>query len=133
MLMIAYIGGTDTERYLFWMAPVLVYWFVRSVNLSRLKALPIQFWVLLLVTQCINSRLFWTIPEPTTTAGIGWPILTSFGGPNPFLQLFSHHGYQINYLYTIALLAEYSLLAILLLYFAYGKKLFSFPKTVANL
>lgn len=118
MLIIAYIGGTDTERYLFWMAPILIYWVSKSVTYPMIKAIPTLFWLLLLVTQTINSRIWWPIPEPKACTGFGFPLLTSFGGPNPFLQLFSHHGYQINYLYTIALFMEYGLLTIILLYLA---------------
>ncbi len=121
LLILCYVGGTDSERYLFWLSPILIYWFWLVVKLEEgqnaISRLTMAFWCLLVIGQGLASRWLMPIPEPEATqTWPHWPVLTSFGGANPFLQLMGHHGYGLNYLYTIVLLAEYGLLIGLLLW-----------------
>ena len=77
---LAYVGGTDTERILGWAAPVI--FLLVAIAVDHLGDLLKRCWVLtsaLVVVQLASARLFWSIPvgvdDPRTFASLrlDWP------------------------------------------------------------
>lgn len=116
-----WLGGTDIERYLFWSVPLVIVQVWDLLGSERLhfnwSVNGLLFSGLLSLFSALNGRWFMPIPEPMQTSGFSWPILTAFGGQNPYLMLFMWHAKQLNYLYFIAYLACYTLILALLWYF----------------
>jgi hypothetical protein len=64
--LLAYVGGHDTERYLFWASPV-VYALVGIAIERHRQALSGGWLVAVLVAaQAISERVFWPIPSPSS-------------------------------------------------------------------
>jgi hypothetical protein len=62
---LAYIGGHDTERYLFWSMPV-VYVLIAQALVSHRAALSHTYLAsALIVAQAVSERIFWGIPSPS--------------------------------------------------------------------
>jgi hypothetical protein len=62
---LAYIGGHDTERYLFWSMPV-VYLLIAQALVTHRKALDSTYLVsALAIAQIVSARLLWSIPSPS--------------------------------------------------------------------
>lgn len=109
----AWCGGFDIERYLFTGAPVVYILIGIAIldNMASLRRLPLMF--LLIVTQLISERIFWTIPD--------YP--NNFSTPLPFLTVWSNQ-FQHHDLYAtlgqhyilVTTLFEYIVLSILILF-----------------
>lgn len=86
------VGGSDTERILFWSMPVVYIMIVRIIIENRevySRALVI---FILTVSQIINMRVFWATPDyPNEFSSID-PILTPIGSSFPLLDLWTWHG-----------------------------------------
>ena len=81
------IGGTDTERLLFWTMPVVYLLIGRAMEGARL---PVWLVVVLVAAQLVASRaVFWPIPDFPNDAPHRWPLFTPFGSDVPFMDLFS--------------------------------------------
>ncbi len=119
---LAWIGGTDTERCLFWAMPVVYLLIGKSIqdNLSLLKSAPFLF--ALVLGQTISQRLFWTVPDYPNDVITPLPILTIPSNHFQYLDLYSYSG---NPTIQMLSLLEYSLLAAILLFWL---KRLSFPK-----
>lgn len=63
---LAYVGGHDTERYLFWAMPVVYLLIGRSLERQR-HALSGAAVALLVAGQALAARVFWPVPDPETT------------------------------------------------------------------
>ena len=63
-VVLAYIGGHDTERYLFWSMPVIYLLIARSVERHRALLLAPAITVVLLVAQALSQRVLWAVPDP---------------------------------------------------------------------
>ena len=62
---LAYIGGHDTERYLFWTMPV-VYLLIAQALVAHGRALGNTYLAaVLVVAQAVSARVFWSIPSPS--------------------------------------------------------------------
>ena len=62
---LAYIGGHDTERYLFWAMPV-VYLLLAQAMVAQRQALGSTYLVAaLVVAQAVSARVLWSIPSPS--------------------------------------------------------------------
>ena len=62
---LAYIGGHDTERYLFWSMPV-VYLLIAQALVAHRRALDNTYLVTVLVlAQVVSARMLWSIPSPS--------------------------------------------------------------------
>lgn len=88
---LAWIGGAETERYLFWAMPV-VYLLV-GISMEEhgalLRSIPLA--AVLIVSQAISQRLFWTIPNyPNEFPVTPIPVLTI---PSSRCQLFDLYAY----------------------------------------
>ena len=89
--LLAFIGGTDTERLLYWSMPVVYVLIGRTLEeqgrtLLRPWWLPASF----AVAQLLASRaVFWPIPDYPSPYPDVWPVFTPFGRRVPFMELFS--------------------------------------------
>jgi hypothetical protein len=109
---LAWIGGSDTERYLYWSMPVVFVPLGMALE-ARWTELASPWLVsVLAIAQAISQRLFWLIPDYPGILQSRFPFLTPLGSHVPYLDLYSEHGERIVEALS---LAEYSLLAIVLL------------------
>jgi hypothetical protein len=105
-----YIGGTDTERLLYWSIPVLLVLLGRAIERLRpvLASWPIV--AALGIGQVLSSRILWTTPDYPTQPAHTFPVLQQFGSDVQFLDLFSYHGFRIKEAIS---LAEFAVLGVL--------------------
>ena len=94
---LGWIGGSDTERLLFWGAPLALLLAGRGLDawldsLRRRSLGALAFLAFLAASQALAQRLCWTIPDyPGTTERV-WPLLTPLSSHGPYLDLWSSHG-----------------------------------------
>jgi hypothetical protein len=62
----AFIGGTDTERLLFWGMPVVYLLIARALSANRAVFSSVPLAGMLTVAQVVSERLLWSIPNPGT-------------------------------------------------------------------
>ncbi|MDQ3021653.1 MAG: hypothetical protein M3R36_13950 [Bacteroidota bacterium] len=110
-LVLCYIGGSDTERFILWFIPIilLVLGVVIEKNLEIFKNTLILS--LLIIFQCLANRVFFLTPLLDTEGGLKFPILTVIGNRS-FLDLFSFHG---SYKFEFVLFVEYCFVLVMLL------------------
>jgi hypothetical protein len=109
---LAYVGGNDTERYL-WMALPIVYILIGHAiadNPVVLRSRPLI--LLLCATQLIAQRMFWTIPDYPNDYRTPLPVLTVLSSKFQYLDLFS---FQSARPIAAVALIEYLLLTAVLL------------------
>jgi hypothetical protein len=81
LVVVAYIGGNDTERFVTWGAPV-VYVLIGIALQELLASRPHPALLgLLVVAQAVAARLFWEVPATPVDPGSGapWVVLTPLG------------------------------------------------------
>ena len=61
---LAYVGGHDTERYLFWSMPVVYLLVARALVARRVALSGTYLAAMLVVGQAVSARVFWAIPSP---------------------------------------------------------------------
>lgn len=73
---VAFFGGSDTERFVFWAMPVVYLLigrsFERNIGLFKSAALGISF----VIVQAVSARIFWSIPDPRLETA---PLATGAG------------------------------------------------------
>jgi hypothetical protein len=64
---LAFIGGSDTERFVFWSMPIVYMLLGRAVErcFSILRSPGIA--ATLILAQCVSARVFWAIPDTSTS------------------------------------------------------------------
>jgi hypothetical protein len=88
VLVLAWIGGSDTERFLMWGSPIVLLLIGKGaswVNWSRAKGAAVA----LAVAQLVSGR--WLLPIPPDFVEVParvWPILTTWSATS-YLQLYS--------------------------------------------
>jgi len=93
--LLAWIGGSDTERILYWSMPVVYILLARSIQ-NTTPLLKSRFLILtLIVAQGISQRVFLPIPDYPNEFQNMVPILTPIGSDFPALDLFAFHGRRI--------------------------------------
>jgi hypothetical protein len=109
---LAYVGGHDTERYLYMTLPVIYVMIGQAIadNRAVLRSRPLI--VLLCATQLISQRIFWTIPDYPNDYRTPLPVLTVLSSKFQYLDLFSVH--SARGIGAVAV-AEYVLLTAVLL------------------
>lgn len=108
---LAWIGGSDTERILFWSMPV-IYLLVGISIEKNIEVFSKILFLTLIVCQLISQRLFWTIPDYPNEFVSPYPFLTFIGNKFQFLDLYSFHGDKSIQLISFL---QYVLLSIILL------------------
>jgi hypothetical protein len=114
-----YVGGTDTERLLYWSIPVVLVLLGRAIE--RLRPV-LSTWPAVIVLgggQVLSSRILWTTPDYPTQPQHTFPVLQQFGSNVQFLDLFSYHGFKIK---EAASLAEYLVLGVLVLWLMWRRE-----------
>lgn len=108
--LLAWVGGSDTERFLLWSAPlVLVAIGIAASAVDwRAAAAPL---VLLIAGQVLNGRWFLSTPVASVDSPHAWPILTPFNAYR-FEDLLSQSPDRLT---SMMALAEYAALALLLM------------------
>jgi len=117
---LGWIGGSDTERILYWSMPVVYLLIGRSMedNLDLLRSWALV--AVLVVSQLLSQRVVWTLPDYPSDYATPWPILSIPSSRFQLLDLWTMSGDRV--IETISL-AEYSLLcALLLWWFGYRTK-----------
>ena len=61
----AYVGGHDTERYLFWSAPVVYVLIGRAIERHRAALSSAALGAALLIAQVLSERVLWPVPSPS--------------------------------------------------------------------
>ena len=88
---LALIGGTDTERLLYWSMPVVYVLIGRTLEAQRADLLR-PWWLPagFAAAQLVASRaVFWPIPDHPSPYGNVPPVFTPLGRHVPFLELYS--------------------------------------------
>ena len=110
---LGWIGGSDTERILFWSAPV-VYMLIGKVledHPASMGSRPLQ--IVLCVSHLISARVFWTIPDYPSVAKSPLPILTIPSSQGQYYDLYS---YFASPRIQVISLVEYLALGVVLLW-----------------
>jgi hypothetical protein len=110
---LAYLGGSDTERFWFWTMPVTYVLIGKAIEENRLLLQSKALIVLLFATQAIAQRVFWTCPDYPNGFRTPLPILTVPGNRFQLLDLFSCHGKRSI---EAVSLAEYAFLAVVIIW-----------------
>ena len=109
---LAWLSGTDTERFLYWAMPVVYILIGRSIiDLLPIIKNPV-FIHILAITQSLSQRILWTIPDYPGPDIHVWPIFSSPGSNVSYLDLWSFHADSIVQMIS---LLEYLLLTVFLL------------------
>ena len=61
---LAYVGGHDTERYLFWSAPVVYLLIARSIERHQRVIGSAAVATVLITAQLLAERVLWPVPDP---------------------------------------------------------------------
>ncbi|PKL86383.1 MAG: hypothetical protein CVV22_02635 [Ignavibacteriae bacterium HGW-Ignavibacteriae-1] len=93
MLLVGWVGGSDTERLLYWSMPV-VYILIGKFLSERGKLLNWQIIALIAITQLISTRAFLFIPDYPNDFSSVIPFLTPLTNEFPLFDLWSWHGNQ---------------------------------------
>jgi hypothetical protein len=112
VFVLGYVGGNDTERYLYMATPVMYVLIGKAIEDNRLVLQSKPLVLMLVGTQLIAHRAFWTIPDFPSNDRTPLPVLTVPSSRFQYLDLWSFHG---NRLIEAVSLAEYVLLAFLLI------------------
>ncbi|MFA6223182.1 MAG: hypothetical protein WC647_12785 [Desulfomonilaceae bacterium] len=111
---LAWIGGTDTERILFWGVPIVYLLVGKSIEDNAVLAKLIPFGLtILIVGQLISERVLWTIPDYPNEFSTPFPILTILSNNFQYLDLYSFHGSRA--IHAISFI-EYILLGVLIVW-----------------
>jgi len=114
---LAWIGGSGTERLLYFGLPVVYLLVGKAIqdNLDLLKSAPLV--VLLALSQLISERVFWTLPDLNAPYNTPFPVLTPLTSHLKVLDLFSFYGNRS--IEAISLLEYLALGAIVLWWLGY--------------
>ena len=102
---LADMGGSDTERFIYWMMPVVYVLIGRTLEDTR-NPWPRSLLAIIAGAQLVAGRMiFWpAIPEYPNHVPHAWPVLTPFGRSIPFDDLYTDTAPR---LLTFVLLVEY--------------------------
>ena len=89
---LAWIGGSDTERFCYWAMPVVYLLIGKAMENHRaiLRSLPLL--LVLAILQLISQRVLWSTPDYPNEFAHSFPFLTPIGEKQPYLDLWSYHG-----------------------------------------
>lgn len=95
VLALGWVGGSDTERLLYWGAPLVLWLAGRALEEIR-ATLPMGLaagaWLgFLAAGQLISQRVLWLIPDHPGSERLVWPLLTPLSSTGRYLDLWSQH------------------------------------------
>lgn len=92
LIMFAWVGGSDTERILYWAAPLLLV--LAGIGIDRLRATGggLLLLAVMLGAEVIGQRWFWAIPDHPSDATTPLPLLGFWTDQMQYLDLYSFHG-----------------------------------------
>jgi hypothetical protein len=117
---LAWIGGSDTERILYWSMPVVYVLIGKALQGTPTSVLSLPFIVALAGLQAISQRIFWPIPDFPNQYAHKLPILTPIGKEFPSLDLYAYHGDR--FIESVSLL-QYALCAACILLWLHNRSL----------
>jgi hypothetical protein len=117
-MVIGWIGGSDTERFLYWAMPVVFVLIGIAIqeNKDLLKS-PLLILFLAATTVC-SQRLFWTVPDFPNRFKTPLPILSFLSSRMQYLDLWSWFGARPLELIS---LAEYLIVGAIILLWLYRR------------
>jgi hypothetical protein len=117
---LGWVGGSDTERILYWAMPVVYVLIGKAVEdtFDLIKAWPLA--TVLILSQLVSQRVFWTLPQYPSDHPTPWPILTVPSSRFQFLDLFSVHAERTI---EAVSLVQYMVLCALVLWYMAGSEL----------
>lgn len=122
---LAWIGGSDTERILYWALPVVYLLMGKSMEEHKELLVSPGLVTVLVGSQLISQRVFWTLPDLPNPFISSLPILTVPGNKFPYMDLWSYHGERIV---EFVSLLQYTFLGVLLLgWFHYRASMIKTP------
>ncbi len=96
VLALGWLGGSDTERLLYWGAPLFLWLagLALEANWATLRSRPVAAaaWLGFLgLGQLLSQRMFWLIPDAPGSERLVWPLLTPLSSTGRYLDLWSQH------------------------------------------
>lgn len=111
---LAYVGGSDTERFLFWSAPIVYALIGRAIEHHGAALRSVGLASSLVVAQCVSERVFWATPDfPGEGFESRTPILTPPSTDVPYRDVFAFASVEVA---SVALLQYLALGVVLLLW-----------------
>lgn len=109
--LLAWVGGSDTERILYWSMPVVFVLLGSAMQETTWPRRSVPLLTTLVLAQAVSQRVFWTTPDFPGGASTAPMLLTPWGCDFPFLELHSFYGQRapklvslLQYVATSALL-----------------------------
>ncbi|MCX6148388.1 MAG: hypothetical protein NTW25_14235 [Candidatus Kapabacteria bacterium] len=91
ILILAFVGGSDTERLAYWSAPLVFGFLAFQIDKNNLLRESKILLSVLLVFQIYSSRILFIIPDYPSNANHQYGFLTQFGNNFQYLDLFAFH------------------------------------------
>lgn len=88
-LILALIGGADTERIAFFGAPVVFFFIAKLVELDEVKSFT--YFSVIVVSSLLSMRIFLALPTDVSDVHT-YPIITQFSLDFSYLDLYASHG-----------------------------------------
>ncbi|MBI4965611.1 MAG: hypothetical protein HY913_20205 [Desulfomonile tiedjei] len=88
---LAWIGGTDTVKFLFWAMPVVYLLVGRAIEDNK-ELLTLPLVVVLVFCQLLSERVLWPVPDYPSPYSGGLILLTLLGSKIQYLDLSPSHG-----------------------------------------
>lgn len=120
---LAWVGGSDTERILYWAMPVVYMLIGRTIERRRECLASIPLSLTILVLQVVSQRLLWATPDYPSKFSHKIPFLTPIGENVPYLDLFSWHG---KCMVESVALVQYALCALCILIWMHNRSVLEY-------
>jgi hypothetical protein len=117
---LAWVGGSDTDRILYWSMPVVYVLIGKAIERQYALLRSVQILATLVILQAISQRIFWATPDFPNLFSHKVPFLTHIGRECPMLDLYSYHAYQG--VQSVSLL-QYALCTIVILLCLYNRSI----------
>ena len=111
VLLLALVGGSDTERFILWGTPLILIVYGSWFERNRVVLRDYAFVGILVVLQLIAERLFWTTPDLGYSVTNTPIFLTSLSSNAYYLNLYSYHAPKaVSALMLLEYLAVYAVI-----------------------